>query len=577
MISSVKNKRWKYLKEIWPYIKKDFPALILIFFAKLGNTITLLISPLIYRYFINDVVIQGNVERLFIVIGGYFGLFIFQSLFSMVYSFFDNKLKNLLRIKLKSKLLSFYTSMSMQEYDSINKGDIRNVIEEDTVKIQELFSESVNYIFGILTIISLIVVMIIMDWRLTLFGILMMLCSFFLTQVVGEKIKKVASQYRKGLGELEEVIHDSLLNWKEIKVNALEERAAEEMLLKWNEIAAFTIKRTFYQYIAVVLSVVNLMMITRASIYFFGGILIFRKMTTVATMLIFINYYQQLNREMTDITDLAIKFKGDEPQIENVISILKEKNLKKPFGQINGEMRLDHVNFKYTEISPIILDNICMTIPQNSHIAIVGKSGSGKSTLAKLMLGLLRPTSGSIFVGGTDISQVSEQGLMRTISAVMQEPLFFNMSIAENLRIAKCDAAEAEMDDACRQANIYDFIQMLPEKYDTVIGERGIKLSGGQRQRLAIARILLKDPDMIIFDEATSSLDTENEMAIIQAIQNISRDKTIITIAHRFATIRGSDYIYMIQDGEIVVEGITSRIIANSNEIANLFQLSEQG
>ena len=124
---------------------------------------------------------------------------------------------------------------------------------------------------------------------------------------------------------------------------------------------------------------------------------------------------------------------------------------------------------------------------------------------------------------------------------------------------------------------IYDFIQMLPEKYDTVIGERGIKLSGGQRQRLAIARILLKDPDMIIFDEATSSLDTENEMAIIQAIQNISRDKTIITIAHRFATIRGSDYIYMIQDGEIVVEGITSRIIANSNEIANLFQLSEQG
>ena len=577
MISSVKNKRWKYLKEIWTYIKKDFLALILIFFAKLGNTITLLISPLIYRYFINDVVIQGNIERLFIVISGYFGLFIFQSLFSMVYSFFDNKLKNLLRIKLKSKLLNFYTSMSMQEYDSINKGDIRNVIEEDTVKIQELFSESVNYIFGMLTIISLIVVMIIMDWRLTLFGILMMLCSFFLTQVVGEKIKKVASQYRKGLGELEEVIHDSLLNWKEIKVNALEERAAEEMLLKWNEIAAFTIKRTFYQYIAVVLSVVNLMMITRASIYFFGGILIFRKMTTVATMLIFINYYQQLNREMTDITDLAIKFKGDEPQIENVISILKEINLKKPFGQINGEMCLDHVNFKYTETSPIILDNICMTIPQNSHIAIVGKSGSGKSTLAKLMLGLLRPTSGSIFVGGTDISQISEQGLMRMISAVMQEPLFFNMSIAENLRIAKYGATEAEMDDACRQANIYDFVQTLPEKYDTVIGERGIKLSGGQRQRLAIARILLKDPDMIIFDEATSSLDTENEMAIIQAIQNISRDKTIITIAHRFATIRESDYIYMIQDGKIAVEGITSRIIANSNEIAKLFQLSEQG
>ena len=159
-----------------------------------------------------------------------------------------------------------------------------------------------------------------------------MLCSFFLTQVVGEKIKKVASQYRKGLGELEEVIHDSLLNWKEIKVNALERTSCGRMLLKWNEIAAFTIKRTFYQYIAVVLSVVNLMMITRASIYFFGGILIFRKMTTVATMLIFINYYQQLNREMTDITDLAIKFKGDEPQIENVISILKEKNLKKPFG-----------------------------------------------------------------------------------------------------------------------------------------------------------------------------------------------------------------------------------------------------
>ncbi len=567
------NKRWLYLKELCPFIYKNKKNAILIVTFKLGITLIVIGSPLIYRYFINDIIIDGNLNNLFWIVNGYLILYFFQSLFLIQFTIFDNRFKNLLHVDLRKKLLYSYSTISMEKYNKMSKGDIRNVIEEDTQKLQELYSESVNVIFGIITVIVLQIIMVIMDWRLTLFGLLMILCSFILTRFVGDKVKTVSEQYRKGVGELDSVVHHLLQNWKEIKANNLEEQAENEISLKWQEISSFTIKRTFYEYLAGALAVLNLLVITRTSLYFFGGLLIFNGMTTVATMLVFMNYYQQLNQQMTNLTGLMVKFKSDESQIVRVIDTLKMKAEKTTAVLANGDIVLKNVSFCHQGFSEMTLDHINMIIPQKSRIAIVGKSGSGKSTLAKLLLGIVQPTEGNIYIGQTEIRDISEQEVNKKISAVMQEPQFFNISIAENLRLAKKDATMAELDNACSQANIYDFIQSLPDRYDTIIGERGVKLSGGQRQRLAIARILLANPEVIIFDEATSSLDSENEKEIMQAIRTISQEKTIITIAHRFATIADSDYIFLLKEGRLAAQGTTKEMFSDNIEMKQLFQM----
>lgn len=198
------------------------------------------------------------------------------------------------------------------------------------------------------------------------------------------------------------------------------------------------------------------------------------------------------------------------------------------------------------------MNGISFSVMRGEHLAIVGKSGSGKSTLAKLLTGRMKPQAGQVLIGDIDIHGVSSQSLSEKLSIVVQEPVLFNMTIRENLLLAKGDATQADLIDCCRRASIADFIEALPDQLDTVIGEKGVKLSGGQRQRLSIARAFLQDRDIIIFDESTSALDNENESEIISELKSLSSGKTMISIAHRLSTILDCDKVMVLQDGEVV-------------------------
>ena len=213
-----------------------------------------------------------------------------------------------------------------------------------------------------------------------------------------------------------------------------------------------------------------------------------------------------------------------------------------------------------------VLKGVSLLISHNEHIVIVGRSGCGKSTLIKLILGMYEPTKGRILFDGTNIQEIT---VNQKIGVIMQEPFMFNLSIKENLKFAKRTASENEMDAACKMANIYDFIQNLPDRYETVIGERGVKLSGGQKQRLAIARTLLYDPEIVVFDEATSSLDSENEKAIVSTIKHLTKGKTVITIAHRLSSILDANRVAVMDEGEIVAYG-THNELKGKNKIYDL-------
>ena len=303
------------------------------------------------------------------------------------------------------------------------------------------------------------------------------------------------------------------------------------------------------------------------NLYFLGGILIILGRMEVALLLTFMNYYEQFFSNISSISDSIVGFKNDKPSIDRVVEILDlEEPSKKTAKKFNSEIKLENLFFNYPQNQQEVLKGVSLLISRNEHIAIVGRSGCGKSTLIKLILGMYEPTKGRILFDETNIKEIT---VKQKIGVIMQEPYMFNLSIKENLKLAKRTASEDEIDAACKKANIYDFIQNLPDRYETVIGERGVKLSGGQKQRLAIARTLLYDPEIVVFDEATSSLDSENEKAIVSTIKHLTNGKTVITIAHRLSSILDANRVAVMNEGKIVAYGPHSEL-KGKNEIYDL-------
>ena len=241
-----------------------------------------------------------------------------------------------------------------------------------------------------------------------------------------------------------------------------------------------------------------------------------------------------------------------------------------PIEQVKGEIILDSVTFAYQERQPIIT-NFSLSVPAGETIAIVGATGSGKSTIVKLLLRLYEIKSGHITLDGLDIQDILLSDLRRAIGLVSQDVFLFHGTVAENIRYGSFEASDEDIVAAATIAEAHGFIQELPQGYQTIIGERGQKLSGGQRQRLAIARAVLKNPPILILDEATSAVDNETEAAIQRSLEHITQNRTTIAIAHRLSTIRNADCIYVMDRGEIVEQGSHEHLLQQSGIYANLW------
>ena len=547
-----KGNRIFYFKKILPFLKENKKIIFMLILCKVGIVGFGFLSPLIYKAFIEKVITDEHIGYMIYIIGAYLVLYGGQTIFVAGGKYFETVYMNKLTLMIKRTLLRLYMEMDYCKYEKQNIGDIRYKIEEDTRVVSHFFSRHIlEFCTAFISAAGMMIVSFFISWQLALFGILSMIVSFWLTKVIGEKIRIFSEEYRNDQGSFEGIAKGILENWKEIKIYNLQEKMKNVMVEKWNKMSRLFTKRTIFEYLYGALIAVNVVFVTRMNFYFLGGVLVAYGFLTVVNMLVFMNYYEQVFTNMQEVSNISAELKKESVQLENVFEILesdrnKLETTKSHTNFIKGslkQIRVENLSFRYRNDHDQIFQKLFIEIPGGKATAIVGKSGCGKSTLAKILVGLYYAESGKIYYGEEEISQINQEVRHQIINIVFQDPYFFNASILDNMRLAKPDATMLEINNACKKADIYDFIQQLPDKYETVIGQGGTKLSGGQKQRLAIARTLLFDPEILILDESTSALDVESEEKVVNSIIKLKKEKTILFISHRPASIEKCDNI----------------------------------
>lgn len=573
-----KSERLKLFKRLFPFLRQQK----FLYFALGGFKVFFLLlslaSPLFYMILINDVMVDRKLYMLIWVVIGYVGIYLLQTLATVLNKITYNTLFIKFILRLKTNILSKYTKMETSDYNNYDAGDLKNRIEGDIGVFEKfLNSHCLDYIYALVSALTIAAILLFMNWILALFGFVMVPLSFQFAKVMGKKAGKVSNEYKENYGKYEGFLHSSLQNWKEIKVNSLEEHETQILTGHWKKLSKLFVKNQILWFINRAFIAFKDFFITKMNLYFIGGLLIINGRMEVAALLVFMSYYEQFFGNISSITDLILGLKTDRPSIDRALEILDypESN-KLKVDQLTNEIIIEDISFSYPNTNIVVLKDISLTVFPQQHVAIVGRSGCGKTTLTKLIMGIYPPDNGKIYLGGYDIHTITSDNVGRKIGVIMQEPMLFNMTIRKNLQFAKKRATPEEIDAVCKQANIFDFIQELPEKYETVIGERGIKLSGGQKQRLAIARTILLNPDIIIFDEATSSLDHESEKAILRSIKSLSKNKTIITVAHRLSSILNADCVVVMDEGEIIGIGKHEDLRGRNDIYDLLFQKQYQ-
>jgi len=537
-----------------------------LFGIKAALLITGVVTPFFYKLFVDNVLINKELSLLLLVIIGYIMMFAIETGLIFTQRIVGNKCIQLFCARLRKGLLNKYTAMPAKDYDTFDTGDLGTRLQSDINECQKFFTEQIieyAYHWSVMAVYGAVLLFI--CWPLALFGFAMIPLSFLLTKTLKKKGGKVSEEYRNAYGKYEGFVHTSLQSWREVKALGMEKQESEKFATHWDKLSPLFVKQQIFWYLNRGVIAFKDLFITRMNLYFLGGLLIFNGYLSVGGLLVFMVYYETLFASVGTINDLDISLATQKPSIDRVLEILGRNDDSARTKKLRGfdnALEFCNVSFAYGDKSSV-LHNITLSIKSGERIAVVSKSGSGKTTLARLMLDLYEPNDGTVMLDGVALKELDKQSLHHIITHVAQEPYLFNLSIRENLLMANGNADDARLDEVCCMAQIYEFIYSLTDKYDTVIGERGIKLSGGQKQRLAIARALLANTPFLIFDEATSALDYEAEELVQKALDAYSHGRTVVTIAHRLSAVKSCNRVIVLDDGRIIGDGSHAELMDN--------------
>lgn len=569
------KQRLYLLKNIKQYIYPIKWSVILLVVLSLISLPINLISPIFFQILVDEVMYQKKESLFKIVVLGMLCVFVFRIILDSVLLKLNNQVHNFFVYQLRKGVFDKYKSSPLSFIGKKEVGELKMRMMDDIEIMGNFLSDQiVNYICGILQLLFTIIASMRTSWQMTLLCLLIFPLVFIVDSLIGGGTKRINEQIRDVNSKYYTSTFNSLQFWREIKTQGLERIFIERFNGFRTVLAKLGLKSIQFWAYQEVFSDFKRNYLTKVLVYIIGAFFAAKNKISIGTLIMFSEYFSMIFSSLEDLNAKQITLKTNAPHYERVFdtfSFPEESKETIDFKILKESIHLNNVWFSYSKTVPI-LKGINLEINKGDYIAIVGKTGCGKTTLAKLLLGLYESQEGDISLDNINIKNISRKDISNIFGAVMQENYLFNTSIRENLLIADESVTEQEMIEACKKANIYDFILDLPNGFDTMIGERGVKLSGGQKQRISIAAALLRKPQVLIFDEATSALDRQSEDIINDAINKISKDVTVIVIAHKPETVLKAKKVVVMEEGRIVAQGMHEEVINNNEFYKNIVE-----
>ena len=575
------KKKDNSFKLIFHYLKEDKVKMILLVILMICNYIPDLCCPIFIGKALEFLLLKKYalfVKYLVLYFSGYvivYGVLLIPRL--ILY----NKLQMSFINKVCKDMYNKYQNLPAIAFEKAGVGELINRLSSDPDRVLDLLNQLVKMILKIIMALIIVIVSfkisIFIGIEITIFALIMGIISSKYFPV----IKSTQKEIKKESDKLIKRATENLTGIREIKALGIKNNMINLINNDIDNYCNKSLKINRYESVYnglnnIVYYVLQFIILLTCGYLFIKGHIVYSVLMMVHT------YIWRIDEVAETLSSFGVNYNKVKVSLSRIDEVVNNKIFKDEiYGDINlnnpkGNVTFKNVSFKYTKKENLTLDNLSLNIKTNQKTAIVGRSGNGKTTIFNLLLRYFDVTSGKVLIDGVDIKDLTEESLRKTISCVRQNPFLFNMSIFENFKIVKPDITLKEVKEVCKRAYIDEYIESLPKKYNTIIGEGGINLSGGQKQRLAIARTLLLNTKIILFDEATSALDNESQKYIKMTIDDLTKDHTIIIIAHRLSTIIDADEILVIENGKLESKGNHKDLLKKSKVYKGLYENEER-
>jgi ATP-binding cassette, subfamily B, bacterial len=553
-------------------------ALVTIIIA--ASSVVTVASPFLLRAIVDTALPDKNLRLLVMLVAGMIGIAAISSAFGVIQTWISTKVGQQVMHELRTSVFGHLQRQSIAFFTRTRSGEVQSRINNDIGGMESVVTSTATSIASNLTTaVATTVAMVAMSWRLSLISLVVMPPAIYLSRKVARMRRAITAEQQRELANLNVSIEEGL------SINAIQLAktmgTGPSLIQRFTATSVRLIDLELRSQLAGRWRMASMSIIFAAipaAIYLAAGLPVTAGVMTIGTLVAFTTLQNNLFRPITGLLSTSVSVISSLALFARIFEYLDlPVDIEDPAqpaeidpAEVSGRVRLAGVSFTYPGADRPAVAGVDLDVPAGSTLALVGETGSGKTTLAALVARLYDPTSGSVRIDGIDIRDMRLTDLAAVVGVVSQETYLLHTTVRENLRYAKPEATDAEIEEAARAAQIHDLIAGLPDGYDTMVGSRGHRFSGGEKQRIAIARTLLRNPRVLVLDEATSALDTETERAVQQAFDTLARGRTTITIAHRLSTVRNADQIVVLDHGQIVEAGDHTSLIADHGRYAGL-------